>query len=429
MPDLPPSVVSPAGAAPSDNGGGRDLGDRSTAGDAARGRQDRQLVTPAPEDDAAIGRQLRQLVTARLGPDAADARFIRRVLILIVIAAVVAALVRAGDLLILAFGSMLGAVVIHAVAEIGRERLRLSPKPALVGAIIAVLGAIGFLLWLFGVQFRPQVNLLVTRLPGLIDQLDAWLGRSPVGAKIADAVRAAFAGSRVAQDIGGLVQGAGEMMLNALLVLIGALFFAADPKIYERGFLFLVPSRARPALEDALFDAGATLRLWLRAQLIQMISMGVLIGMGLWLAGVPSPAALGLLTGLSEFIPYLGPIAAMLPALGLAATAGTTPLLWALAVFAIVRLIQTNLVTPFVTARVVSIPPAVSLFAIIGTGWVFGIFGLFFSGGLLVVIFTLIRSLYLREVLGEAIPRAEHRTLLGRDLTPTPPCDSPEKLD
>ena len=115
-------------------------------------------------------------------------------------------------------------------------------------------------------------------------------------------------------------------------------------------------------------------------------------------------------------MPYIGPIAAMLPALGLAATAGTTPLLWALAVFAIVRLIQTNFVTPYVTARVVAIPPAVSMFAIIGIGYVFGVFGLFFSGGLLVVIYTLIRSLYLREVLGEDIPRARHKTLLGPDL-------------
>ena len=347
----------------------------------------------------------------RLAPDSDDARFIRRVLYLIVIIAVVAALVRAGDLLILAFGSVLGAIVIHAVAEIGRDRLRLPAKPALVAAIVSVLGAVGFLLWL-------QVNLLVTRLPGMLDQLSAWLAQAPVGAKIVDAVRAAYAGSRVAQDIGGLAQGAGEMVLNALLLLVGALFFAADPQVYERGFLLLVPPRHRPAYEDALFDAGATLRLWLRAQLIQMTTMGVMVGLGLWWADVPSPAALGLLTGLSEFVPYVGPIAAMLPALGLAATVGTPPIGMTLVVFAVARLVQTNLITPFVTSRVVAIPPAVTLFAIIGIGYVFGIFGLFFSAALLVVLFTLVRSLYLREVLGEDIPRTPHRRLLWPDDLP-----------
>ena len=362
----------------------------------------------------------------RLTPDADDARFIRRVLWLALTVAVIAALVRAGDLIILAFGSILGAIVIHAIAEIGREQLRLPRKAALVAAMLSVLAAIALLWWLFGVQFRPQVNLLVTRLPDLLAQLDTWLSRSPVGAKVADAVRAAFAGSRVARDIGGLAQGVGEIVLNALVLLVGALFFAADPKVYERGFLLLVPPRYRPAFEDALFDAGATLRLWLRAQLIQMVSMGVMVGLGLWLAGVPSPAALGLLTGLSEFIPYLGPIAAMLPALGLAATVGTHQIVMTLVVFAVARVIQTNFVTPYVTSRVVAIPPAMTVFAIIGIGYVFGIFGLFFSAALLVVIFTLVRSLYLREILGEDIPRAPHRKLLWPDGAPG---DSPESLD
>lgn len=365
----------------------------------------------------------------RLAPDADDARFIRRVIILVAIALVVAALYRAGDILILVFGSVLGAIVIHAIAALYADHLRLPAKAALAAAMVTVLGVIAFLGWLFGVEFRDQVNLLVTRLPGLLHELAGWAAQTPVGAKIVDAMQAAFAGSRVAQDIGGLVSGAGELVLNFLLVLIGALFFAADPKVYERGLLYLVPPRYRPAAEDALFDLGGTLRLWLKAELILMTSMGVLVGLGLWLAGVPSAAALGLLTGLSEFIPYIGPIAAMLPALGLAATVGTTPMLWTLATYATVRVIQTNFITPYVTARVVDIPPAMTVFAIIGIGYVFGVFGLFFSAALLVTIYTLVRSLYLREVLGEPIPAAHHERLLGPRARQSPPGDSPEKLD
>lgn len=354
----------------------------------------------------------------RLRPDESDARFIRRILWVFVIAAVIAALYLAMDLLILAFGSVLIAIVIHAIADLYENHLRLGRKRALTAAIFTLLGLLGLLGWLFGVEFRSQVNTLVVALPGLIDQLDTYMSQSPVGAKVADAVRAAFAGSRVAQDIGELVRGAGTLLLNAIIVLFGAIFFAVDPKIYERGLLLLVPPSRRAAMEDALGDVASTLLLWLRAQLIQMTVMGTMVGIGLWIAGVPSPAMLGLLTGLSEFIPYVGPVAAMLPALGLAATAGTQQLLWALAVFAIVRVVQTNFVTPFVTSRVIMIPPALSLFAIIGTGAVFGLFGLFFSGGILVVTFTLVRSLYLREMLGEDIPRSRERTLFTARGTP-----------
>ena len=361
-------------------------------------------MSPEPQPDDAAPQP-------RLRPDADDRRFVRRAGLLILVAALAAAVFVTGDLLILAFGAILGAIVIHAIAELLATHLHLPARAAVGVAIVVVLAVLGVLGWLFGVEFRSQVNLLVVRLPGLIDDLARYMGQSPVGQKIVDAVRAAFAGSRVAQDIGGLAQGAGQLILNALLVLVGAIFFAADPKVYERGFLLLMPRSKRAAVEDALADVASTLRLWLRAQLIQMTTMGVLVGVGLWLAGVPSAPALALLTGLSEFVPYIGPLAAMIPALGLAATAGTRPIVGALVVFAVVRLIQTNLITPFVTSRVIAIPPAITLFAIVAVGAIFGLFGLFFSAAILVVVFTLVRSLYLREVLGESIPRAEHNTL------------------
>ena len=172
----------------------------------------------------------------RLKPDDADVRFMRRLILVIVIAAVTAAFYLASDLLILAFGSMLGAIVIHAIADLYHDRAGLSDRISLGLAIVTVLAVIGLLGWLFGVQFREQVNILITRLPGLIGDLSAYLSQSPVGAKLVAAVQAAYAGSQAAQDVGGLVRGTGELALNCLLLLVGALFFAANPTVYERGF-------------------------------------------------------------------------------------------------------------------------------------------------------------------------------------------------
>ena len=344
----------------------------------------------------------------RLQPDADDSRFIRRVLIVLLTVAVAYAFYKAVNLLILLFGAILGAVTIHAVADLYRRRLRLSERFSVPAAMLTAIAGIGFLIWLFGVQFGAQVNAFVTQLPDILARADASISQSPVGAKVADAVEAAYAGSRVAQDIGGLATGGAELVLNVLLLVVGALFLAASPGIYQRGLLLLVPRAYRPSVDDALADTTVSLRLWLRAQLIGMTTMGLMVGLGLWAVGVPSAAALGLLAGLSEFIPYVGPTAAMVPALGLAATAGSDALVWALVVFLVIRVIHTNLITPLLQRHVVHVPPAVTLFAILGIGTVFGLFGLFFSGALLVVIFTLIRSLYLREVLGEDVPPPVH---------------------
>lgn len=339
---------------------------------------------------------------SRLGPDAADARFIRRVLILIVMIAVLVAIYRAGHILMLAFGSILGALIIRGIAEGYEGRLRLPHRMAVHAGMLTALAAIAFLIWLFAVQFGAQVNLFITSLPAIIREVEAMLSGSPVGTKIVDAIEAAYAGSRVASDIGGLVSGSAELLLNVLLVVVGSFFLAADPTAYERGFLLLVPRTRRAAFADALEAAATDLKLWLRAQMVLMSTMGLLVGFGLWIAGVPSAAALGLLAGLSEFIPYIGPTAAMIPALGLAATRGPGVLAGALATYVLVRLLQTNFITPYVQKRVIAIPPAITLFAIIGIGVVTGLYGLFFAGALVVVIFSLVRSLYIRDVLGEA---------------------------
>jgi len=342
----------------------------------------------------------------RLAPDPSDARFIRRVLIVVVIGLVLVALYRAANILILAFGATLGAIVIRSLAGLCERHLHLPRRWATVAGMATALAAILFLVWLFAVQFGTQVNQFVTALPQILQDMRAMIAGSPVGDKVIDAIEDAYAGSKIAHDIGGLVTGSAELLLNMILVIAGAFFLAADPTAYRRGALRLIPASSRPAFEDALADTTETLRLWLIAQIILMTSMGTTVGIGLWIAGVPSPAALGLLAGLSEFIPYVGPTVAMIPAFGLAATVGPGAVGGTLATYVVVRLMHTNFITPYVQKRAISIPPAITLFAIIGIGMVTGLYGLFFSAALLVVAFTLVRSLYMREVLGEPRPGA-----------------------
>ena len=336
----------------------------------------------------------------RLAPDESDTRFIRRVLILIVIGLVLVALYRASNILVLAFGAILGAIVIRSLGESYERRLHLPHRAAVIMGMLTTLGALALLVWLVTVQFGAQIGQFFASLPDLIARLETMLSRSPVGAKIVDAVNATYAGSRVARDVSGIVLGTGQVLLNALLVVIGAFFFAADPTAYERGALLLVPRSRRAVFDRALEDTAHTLRLWLRSKVIAMVTLGLIAGIGLSLAGVPSAAALGLLVGISEFVPYIGPTVAMVPALGLALAAGPDALGGAIATFVVVRVAEAYALTPFIQQKIIHIPPALSLFAIIGIGTITGVYGMFFSGALMVVVWSLLRNLYLPEVLG-----------------------------
>jgi predicted PurR-regulated permease PerM len=339
----------------------------------------------------------------RLAPDAYDARFIRRVLIVIAFGLLLYALYRGFNILILAFGSTIGPLAIRTIGQVYEDRLHLPHKLAKAAGMLTALAGIIFLIWLFGVQFGHQISQFVTSLPNIIKDLEKMLSASPVGAKIVAAVNAAYAGSRVASDISGLLLGAGTLLLNVIIVIIGSFFLAGDPTAYERGLLLLIPRSKRAPFARAIEETGRTLQLWLRSTLFLMVTMGIEVGIGLWIAGVPSAAALGLLAAVSEFIPYVGPTFAMIPAIGIAATKGSSTLGAAFAVYIAVRLFQTNLVTPWAQKRIIAIPPAITLFCIIGIGVITGIYGLFFAAPLQVAAFSLVRNLYLPEVIGEEL--------------------------
>ena len=338
-----------------------------------------------------------------LKPHPEDLPFLRKLAWAIAIAAMLLIVWRASHLLLLAFGSVLGAVIFRSAARllqrigIRSEGLSLGLGMALV---LALLGLIG---WLLLVQFGSEISAMLGDLPATIAQIEQSLRTTPVGAAVAQALQNAAGDETIANSLANLTQGAGEVVINFAIVLVGAMFFAANPAPYLSGIVLLTPPPARLAARHALDQVSLALRLWLKAKLITMAVMTVLISAALWLAGLDSWAALGLLGGLSEFVPYIGPVLAMVPAIGIAAAQGSDLLWQTIVAYTVVRVIEAYILTPGVTRSVINIPPAVTLFVILGAGAVFGVYGVFFAGALLVVGYVAVREIYLRDTLGEDV--------------------------
>ena len=343
------------------------------------------------------------MIEAPFKPRPEDMAYLRRLGWTVLIASVLLMAWRASDLLLLGFGSVLGAVMFRSAARL-IQRLGLRNWKAALGLgtllVLALFGAIGYLLT---VQFGSELGAMLGNLPGTLAKIEQGLSTNPVGKAVVQAVDAAAGGSKIADSLSDLVRGAGEILLNFVIVIVGAMFIAGDPRPYRNAVVLLTPPAARPTMERALDEMVFALRLWLKAKLITMTMMAVIIGGCLWLAGLESWAALGLLGGLSEFVPYVGPAVAMLPAVGLAASVGGQVLVRTCVAYLAVRVIEGWLMTPFVNRQVVSIPPALTLFTILAVGAVFGVYGVFFAGALLVIAFVAVREFYLRDTLGEDI--------------------------
>jgi predicted PurR-regulated permease PerM len=129
-------------------------------------------------------------------------------------------------------------------------------------------------------------------------------------------------------------------------------------------------------------------------QLVAMLSVGLITGIGLWLLDVPLALSLGLIAGILEFIPFIGPILSAIPALLVAFTQdGWTPL-YVLLLYLGIQQIEGNVLMPVIQKWAVSLPPALGLLGVVIFGLLFGILGVLFATPLMVVVMVFVQKLY-----------------------------------
>jgi predicted PurR-regulated permease PerM len=184
---------------------------------------------------------------------------------------------------------------------------------------------------------------------------------------------------------------------------------ASDPAVYRRGLVLLMPSRAEETTVAALDDASRGLRGWMVGQAISSRVVAALTWAGLALLGVPASGGLGLIAGLLDVIPMLGPIIAGVPAVLLAFTVSPITALWTLLLFLLVQQLQGNFLQPMIQKQAVDVPPAVLLFAVVAAGMLFGSLGVLLAAPLTVVVYVIVQRVYVRTLLGKPIKIA------GRD--------------
>ena len=193
------------------------------------------------------------------------------------------------------------------------------------------------------------------------------------------------------------------------IVLVIGIYGALDPRTYRRGFKLLLAPSIRPRGDQVVQACARTLRDWLVAQLLAMSAVGILTALGLWLAGVPLALALGLIAGLLAFVPNIGPIIAIVPALLMAFPEGVTTLLIVLVNYMGVQALESYIITPLVQQEKVSLPPVLVISTQLLFGVLFGILGLMLASPIAAVAMTVIRHVYVEDYLEHESPDSPRR--------------------
>jgi len=313
------------------------------------------------------------------------------------------------DILLLLLSAVLIALPLRAGANWLSRKTRWPEGVSLAVVGLSVVGLLVGVSALVAPLVGEQAQELQKALPNVLKNARQQLEQTSVGSQLIDQMpkspekllKGSSGGSKLAGQAFGVVSTTFGVLADVYIVFFLALFLAAQPSLYVNGFVSLMPPASRQRTRHILDKLNDSLLGWLGGTLLSMAIVGVMSGLGLWLLGVRLAGILSLFAALITFIPNLGPILALVPALLFALLDGPKQAVYVLLLYVGIQTIESNVITPIIQKRLNDIPPALLLLVQIVIGAFAGTLGLVMAAPLLVILMTLVKTIYQKDILGD----------------------------
>ena len=285
-------------------------------------------------------------------------------------------------------GQLVFALLLTAAALPLSRLLEKRMNPALAAALsvvflmLAVVGLAG----LMAPHLISQVSLLITQAPrlfqqvqelwrewnshdsirrlGLNDYPEEWIKRA-----------AAWAGENLPKWIAGIGAGA-DAVSRAFLSPVLAYYFVRDREMFSYQLSLWIPLKHRrrvlTALQEMRREAGG----YVRGQALVALAVALLTAVGLMIVGIPAWLVLGIIMGLCEFIPYIGPMIGGIPIVLFSLPMGISATLWALGVTVFVQQIEGYFLSPRLMAGATGLHPVSVILLLSAGGYLGGLMGM-----------------------------------------------------
>jgi len=322
----------------------------------------------------------------------------------------------------------------------GADRLTKLRIPRGIGAPLVVIAFLGALFGV-GAAIAPTVHTQVvelrTRVPEAVDRIEAWVNArpaiaglllgghevaaSPPGARAPANARTAQGRApvvavapvstlreRITEQLSGtarylfpFLSSTVTVAAGLFLILVLAIYVGADPALYHVGLMHLFPHGSRERAGVVLTRVATVLRKWLVTQLVAMVVMGVVSTLTLLALGVKSAVALGVIAGLLEFVPTVGPILAAVPAIAMGFLDSPEKALTVGLAYLVIQQLEGHVLIPMLMKEGMDLPPALTIVAQAVMALLFGFLGLMVAVPLLAVVIVPIKLLYVEGVVGD----------------------------
>jgi predicted PurR-regulated permease PerM len=361
----------------------------------------------------------------------------------------------ANPLFLIAFlGTLFGLAIGAGVDRLQRFRIPRGAGAALI--VITFFGLlVGFGIWV-APTLREQSAELRRKLPESIDRLEQWANdrRGLLGLVLHNGAQATADTTRQAQPtksptpvapsaapdsqpstlrarIGQQMSGATKYLFpflsstlaavaGLLLIIFLSIYIAADPDLYHRGLMHLFPHGGRKRAGEVLSAIATVLRKWLVTQLIAMAVIGAASTILLLVLRVKAAFALGLLAGLFEFIPTIGPILSAVPAIAMGFLDSPEKALYVALAYTLIQFGENHLLIPLLMKGGIDVPPVVTILSQSLMALLFGFLGLMTAVPMAAAVLVAVKMLYVEGVVGDNVAVTNVNEHKDRDIAPPP---------
>jgi predicted PurR-regulated permease PerM len=301
------------------------------------------------------------------------------------------------------------AVAISVLLDPAINSLRRFKIPKVISVLtvyLSIFGIVGLLIYLTAPIFISELRQFSQNLPNYFEQINPVLKQF---------------GIETAQDfddfigatVGGLQQSS-QSIIKALMIFLGgvlsavsiltfAFFLSLEDRGVEKALLLLFPQRYEDQIRTIFVKSQKKIAGWFGARILACLFVGIASYIVFYIFGIKYAFTLALVSGILNFIPYIGPwVTSILLIIFIAVSSGSwMTVLYVLIAITLVQEVENKLLTPILMKKMTDLPAVLVLMSMLVGGKVFGFTGLIFAVPVAGIIFEFTREFLEKRRVGE----------------------------
>lgn len=300
------------------------------------------------------------------------------------------------NILLLALTAVVFVVVLNRAIRFIQQWIPSRPLAvaALIVCAILVVGTLGIIFVpLFVTQLRELINLT----PQVINRIQSWITRienqvPPFSLQNLESIDAILNQLRsinldmIFSRFFTIFSNTLTVTLHILLVTVLMIMVLLNPPPYRHLFIKAFPSSTRQRVDKVLENCEEAIAGWFIGIIFNMTIIAIMSMLGLWVLGIPLAFANGLLAGFLAFIPNVGPVFSVVPPTAIALLETPWKAIAVIILYIVIQQVESNILTPLVMRKQVSLLPAITLFSQVVFAAFFGFLGLLLALPLVLII-------------------------------------------